>query len=797
MIMVHVIVVLWLRARYHFQAKPISAIRTRQSILCRRFMRQFVVTVQPLKMFVKLCGVLIIALFCGKISAQEPPPVARVQITTPRPPITDAQLVRQFVNSVLSNQNNTLPTGNRTVSDVARSPVNSTATAPQRNARQDSELMKQLKMQFVLDCALTDEKGVPVSASHRPPIYNIMTRAPTTLPYVPSTVPPPTASKPSRPHNVDDDDDENDSAPFEAVQDVVGSVYGMVEQSFDGADADNGDNESSDLDSEEDEEDEAVQPEQPAPTEPTPFGTTRRLPQHEQQLQYPMPLQSFPQSQPTIIYALPNSIPAGYYQEDDNSHRNKRTTFAPYGNYYHPGSYVKGPHQFITANTVDAGGLDPNRNGYLSTQFQVTSAYNPPPTSAELLRRKKGNRGDSSEEGDEYGFYDAVDLSGLNVEPEGDDDDDDESESKSDESSDDDDEDDDDASNAFPSGVNRINRQKDKKRNPRIPMRPQYGSYDDGDDNEIDDDDRDDDDEDSVEKANTPSSFFDEYFGNFFRPISWMWPASKSSSSSFSLWSPFRMFTGRRSNEATAKTARSKMLSRRSSIYPRSAKKKPIMAAATTAKVPQLDNGNGIETGPDVQAFFDSLQSSAELDEMDAIAATEATSIQTQDSDEKPLTGFWAWWYGTSVEDMESDMAITTTTIVPMVDKADGGWNVFNMFGESTTETPPQITAPAPTVVSASPTRRPFMSIADPVKNPATWLGILAQHLATSVVKTPASHQPAALEGAGAKMKRVNYANWQLWRLRPETAEAVHFLEEYKGSEAGSELLWWRGPTLK
>lgn len=727
--------------------------------------------------------------------------VADFQIIKPSPPpISDNQLVRQFVNSVLNKQNVSLahvpPSGLTTMSselEPTTTIVHDSGITNKRNARQDSELLKQIKMQFVLDCELLDKHGGPAPVSHQSAVYNLVTRAPVTLPYVPSTTTMPSFKPPQQTVNQEDvDDDDDDAAPFEAVQDVVGSMYGMVEQSFDGSDSDNVDNESGDDDSDEDGELAVESQVQIVHTEPTPHGTTRRLPQ-QQQLHYQMPVQTHQQqpsfSQPTIIYALPQSIPAGYFQEDDG-HRNKRTTLSPYGNYYHPGGYVKGPeHQFITGNVADAGLLDPNRNGYFSTQFHVTSAYSPPP-SAESLR-KKDNRADSSEEGDEYGFYDAVDLSGLNVEPEGDDDDD-ESESRSDESSDsDDDDEDDDEGNSFPTGVNRINRQKDKMRVPRIPMRPDYGSYD-----SSDDVDEDDDENDSVEKSNTPSNFFENIFGHFFQPISWMWPSAKASSS---LWSPFRMFGSRRVNTVSSKSARGKTLSRRSSNHRRSAKKPmqhkndDVVMKDTDVDVLQL--GNGIESGPDVQAFFDSVQTSAEHTE-DAFATIPADPMPAhQSSEEEALTGFWSWWYGTNSADSietEAEM-ITTTVTVPTIDANPddaSGWNIFSMFGSTTSESPPVTLAPT---VVATTTRRPFMSIANPLQNPAAWLGILAQHLASSPATFPA--QPH-LE-MSAKLKRVNYANWQLWRLRPTNAEAVAFLKQYRRSEAGALLSWWRGPSKK
>lgn len=45
--------------------------------------------------------------------------------------------------------------------------------------------------------------------------------------------------------------------------------------------------------------------------------------------------------------------------------------------------------------------------------------------------------------------------------------------------------------------------------------------------------------------------------------------------------------------------------------------------------------------------------------------------------------------------------------------------------------------------------------------------------------------------------KRVNYHNYQLWRLLPTTETQVQFLMDYRSTVEGAKLQWWKGPTLR
>lgn len=101
------------------------------------------------------------------------------------------------------------------------------------------------------------------------------------------------------------------------------------------------------------------------------------------------------------------------------------------------------------------------------------------------------------------------------------------------------------------------------------------------------------------------------------------------------------------------------------------------------------------------------------------------------------------------------------------------------MFQEPTT------TTVKPTTV----TKRPFLSVSNPLHNPQAWMSILAHHLATT-----ASPTSSPISAAPEKM---TYTNYQLWRLHPHSESELNFLTEYRDTAEGSALQWWRGPTMR
>lgn len=104
------------------------------------------------------------------------------------------------------------------------------------------------------------------------------------------------------------------------------------------------------------------------------------------------------------------------------------------------------------------------------------------------------------------------------------------------------------------------------------------------------------------------------------------------------------------------------------------------------------------------------------------------------------------------------------------------GW-FFGLFGseESTAET------------TTTTTKRPFLTVDNPLYKPQNWLGILASQVL--------ANKPSNL--TEAVPQKVSYDNYQLWRLMPESADQVKFLEDYRITPEGAKLQWWKGPTLR
>lgn len=74
---------------------------------------------------------------------------------------------------------------------------------------------------------------------------------------------------------------------------------------------------------------------------------------------------------------------------------------------------------------------------------------------------------------------------------------------------------------------------------------------------------------------------------------------------------------------------------------------------------------------------------------------------------------------------------------------------------------------------------------------PQNWLGILAQHLSTTIKPETTNNNNDYL------LRKKRYNNHQLWRLLPSTESQVNFLETYRSSPEGAMLQWWKGPTLR
>lgn len=111
------------------------------------------------------------------------------------------------------------------------------------------------------------------------------------------------------------------------------------------------------------------------------------------------------------------------------------------------------------------------------------------------------------------------------------------------------------------------------------------------------------------------------------------------------------------------------------------------------------------------------------------------------------------------------------------INVSNKGW-FFGLFGNE--ESKPQ-------TVTTTTTKRPFLTVDNPMHKPHNWLGILANHLA---VNKPSNQTPVGPQ-------KVSYDNYQLWRLMPESDDQVKFLEDYRATPEGAKLQWWKGPTLR
>lgn len=267
----------------------------------------------------------------------------------------------------------------------------------------------------------------------------------------------------------------------------------------------------------------------------------------------------------SIIYAMPPpyaGYPAYSYQDPQpiqTIYRNKRTTLQP-GGYQHQ----VGPQQIVTTN---ADGT--KKKNYMSTQIHVTSEYNPGPTmsleEAAMALKKKGVKfEESSEEDGNFFGLNGFSFSGGETDEEDEDSNNGVKENAVDSTDDgeyeeeDDGDDLDDLNDEFEVAVGEdysesVHRMKKIKRRP-----PLYEEYTPEVDNQAPNPIKrrrkirkpvkrleEYSDEYSYEDRNSglvpqheeesAPGFFGNLFGDFFAPISWLWPSTA--------WSPLRMFS--------------------------------------------------------------------------------------------------------------------------------------------------------------------------------------------------------------------------------------------------------------
>lgn len=561
-----------------------------------------------------------------------------------------------------------------------------------------SDLLKQMKMQFILDCALLQERLKnqdpavlkALLSTPTPPLRTTSSRntlKTVTTPKPPSKkqqTPPPPVKKANKP-KVQVENVEEYPGPISEISDVFENIYNYLEEAFTTKVV-----ESTPTRKNNKQPSSAVFQFNQYTAPPT--VTTRKLGdgtpiRHRRRR---VPIRPGQIRRPAVAFKKPNVV----------QFRPKRTTFPP-------------SSRITKRQIVNNGvGTANHKKNSLTTQIHVTSEYTgPDPTdSIEDINRKKLSRPKPSDEDDYYD--DGFSFDDFSLDDDG---------GGSDESSKED-------------YVNYATRKTKRRKNSKI-------IYKKDDSDEAADDDNEDYETYKNREEESPGMFsgfletFISTIGNIFPTFGW-----------FS-----RRF--QQDGEETRSTTPRIDVRR---------PKNPLIYGAVDA-VNADGNVENLSAADDTIGWFNPFSAEDEL-----LPTTPMTPETTTDSSD-----FWNW-FGSGEE---------TTTIEPAAKPNRTGWFFGNWFGGNE---PYSAAAPATTTT----TRRPFLTISNPLHNPQAWIGVLAQHLATSSTTT-------ARPGLGKIDKRRKYDNYQLWRIVPATMEQVSFLTEYRSTAEGAKLQWWKGPTLR
>lgn len=147
---------------------------------------------------------------------------------------------------------------------------------------------------------------------------------------------------------------------------------------------------------------------------------------------------------------------------------------------------------------------------------------------------------------------------------------------------------------------------------------------------------------------------------------------------------------------------------------------------------------------------------------MDKVPTTAPTPTKSSQSS-------WSWFGG---DDSQDDY-----------DDDYGSW-FFGWFDSKKKAAPPKTTSNPPPAI---------LTIADPLKNPNKWIGILAHHIVNSTTTT--TGQPELEESE--TVKKVSYDKFQIWRLKPHSDSQVKALEDFMKTPEGLKILWLMGPSLR
>lgn len=69
--------------------------------------------------------------------------------------------------------------------------------------------------------------------------------------------------------------------------------------------------------------------------------------------------------------------------------------------------------------------------------------------------------------------------------------------------------------------------------------------------------------------------------------------------------------------------------------------------------------------------------------------------------------------------------------------------------------------------------------------------------LTSQMASAAAKIQATAASKGQTGPKRVNYDNYQIWRITPSTAEHLEFLQEYKDNDDRESIVWLKGPSIR
>ncbi|XP_037028544.1 uncharacterized protein LOC119068842 [Bradysia coprophila] len=491
--------------------------------------------------------------------------------------------------------------------------------------------------------------------------------------------------------------------------------------------------------------------------------------QNHNQNQVPQIVQVIPSNQIVAVSAIDGSSDEDYphhryttpYYRTTRSRRQRpkrRRRPSPYYsnrlpiNNWQPISFHRQKRTTLVPN--DIVNKDNRNKNYLTTKIHVTSEYvGPQPTeSIDYPVKKKVTK--SSEEDDDDYYEDSfpyLSFDSLGEEDDDDDDEDDDSDSNSVQTNDD----------SASVQVTRINSKKQKRNEVKKKIRKnskepslESESYED----DVDDGD-DDDSNNSNGDYNLPSmGMFGDFFGNMVSSVNKYVP-SMGKLPSISGYIPsigtyFRGGSG--SKELDSNNIDREERSTTPQIETRNPKNpKQIFSDYNDYNGIDGPEGNGGDSW--YYPFFGSNE------------VTTATPVITDASND-----YWNW-FGNSNENVESSTDSTATN------QNNSGW-LFGLFGSE--ESSSQATTTTPTTTT---TKRPFLTVDNPMYKPHNWLGIMASHL---LMNKPINNTPSAPQ-------RVSYDNYQLWRLMPESADQVKFLEDYRTTPEGVKLQWWKGPTLR